>query len=287
MKRNFKFGYKAMLNTILALSLSVGAAFSQSGKEVVSDTTEITIGKKMITIIKDSTDKKDVHWSSVPEECDTVGTGSGKEFKRVEVTPIGIDLGMNFLTNKGNFNLPNDQGDYEIEPLRSTHVGLHVLPTRINFGKGHVSLLTAVTFDNNRYQFRNNRSPQAGLDSLVMGADSVNLLKNKLVTWYAQMPLMLTFQTNPAHPEKNFHVSVGGYAGLFLGAKTKQNSVERGVVKQGDDFNLNQFRYGVSARIGYRGIELYANYQLSNLFADGEGPAINPFNVGIALTGFM
>jgi Outer membrane protein beta-barrel domain len=256
-----------------------------------NDTTEVIVGNKVVTITIDSiTGKKDVQVTTrvaANQDGDHDRPDEAVEIKPVHTSFIGIDLGINFPMYNGSFNAPASLSDFETEPLRSTNVGVHLLPTHFNMAHGKVSILTAITFDNNRYQFRNNVSPQPGLPTVTMARDSVSLRKNKLNMWYGQIPLMLCFQTNPTNPKRNFHVSLGGFAGLFLGANTKQKSEENGKVIRKDDFNLNPMRYGVSARIGFSNLELYTNYTLSPIFREGQGPAFNNINFGIALTGLM
>jgi Outer membrane protein beta-barrel domain len=258
----------------------------------LNDTTEVIVGNKVITITIDSiTGKKDVQ---VTTRADGDGDEDGddddddeKTIRPVDVGVLNVDLGANWLMYNNSLNLPSTQSNFETIPLRSTNLALHVLPTHFNMFKGHVSFLTAITFDNNKYQFRNNVSMVPGQPSVTMLKDSVGFKKNKLNTWYAQIPLMLCFQTNPTNPKKNFHISLGGFAGLFLAANTKQKSEERGKVVLKDDFNLNPMRYGVTARIGYGNLELYSTYTLSPVFREGQGPSFNNINFGIALTGMM
>ena len=277
-----------MIPSLLTLTLGLGTLLAQpTTKGVVTDTTEITIGKKVITIVSDSTNKKNIQIDKVAQAPSDSTERRKEKRKPLDVDLINLDLGMNFLTYNQNFDLPAQYSMLENEPLRSSHVGIHLLKTRVNMAKGHFGIVTAVTFDNNRFQWRNNVTLQPGMDTLTMGLDSVSFRKNKLITWHAQIPLLLSFQTNPDNMKKNFHFSVGGYAGLLLGATTKQKSIERGKVKQDDDFNLASFRYGLTARIGFRNIEFYTNYSLSPLFSEGEGPGINPINFGVSITGLM
>jgi Outer membrane protein beta-barrel domain len=282
MKRITKYGYKAMLASFFALSLGLGSLLAQPTS---TDTTEISIGRKVITITKDSLDKRDVHVETVATGDDS--TSEKKEIKRIDVDLLNFDIGTNFMTTGQSFNLPSDQSNLEIIPMRSTHLAFHTFKTRVNIAKGHFGIVTAITFDNNRFQWRNGVSMLPNQDSLTFIPDSIGLEKNKLITWHAQVPLLLSFQTNPTEPKKNFHISVGGYAGLLIGSKLKQKSDLYGKVEQKDDFNLANFRYGLTARVGFGKLEVYANYSLSPLFNEGEAPAINPVNFGISLTGIM
>lgn len=281
----------AAMALLMLLSLQ-GQAQTAQNTNVVTDTTEVIVGNKIITITVDTlTGKKDVQVSTravAGSDGDEDGDdGDSVEIKPVQVGLLNVDLGANWLMYNNSFNLPNSQADFETIPLRSTNVALHVLPTHFNMLKGHISFLTAITFDNNKYQFRNDVSMLPGQTNVTMIQDSVGFKKNKLNTWYGQIPLMLCFQTNPTNPKRNFHISLGGFAGLFLAANTKQKSNERGKVIIKDDFNLNPMRYGVTARIGYGNLELYSTYTLSPMFREGHGPAFNNINFGIALTGMM
>jgi hypothetical protein len=284
----------------LCLLFSLSAA-AQSDREVVSDTTEVIVGNKVITITIDTiTGKKDVqvttreanhHWEGEydyghGEHEDEDGDDSAA-VKPVQTDVLGIDLGANWLMSNNSFTIPNSESNYETEPLRSSHVALHLIPTHFNMAKGHISLVTAITFDNIRYQFRNNVTFTPNQPQVTLVQDSVSFKKNKLNIWYGQIPLLLSIQTNPTNPKRNFHISLGGFAGLFLGASTKQKSDERGKVILKDDFNLEPLRYGLTARIGYGNLELYSNYTLTNIFRDGQAPAFNNINFGIALTGMM
>lgn len=285
---------------ILAVLLMAGfSASAQPGKQVVTDTTEVIVGNKVITITIDTlTGKKDVQvttrdadpaqqWEPKGDDGDKKDKDNEDEIKPVDTDFIALDLGFNWLMSGGSFNLPTSESDFETEPLRSTNVAVHFLPTHFNMAKGKVGLLTAITFDNNRYQFRNDVSFVPNQPNVTVFQDSVTFKKNKLNTWYAQVPLLLCFQTKPSKMKKNFHFGIGGFAGLFLGASTKQKSEERGKAIFRDDYNLNPLRYGLTARIGFGKLEFYSTYTLSPLFRDGQGPEFNNINFGIALTGMM
>jgi hypothetical protein len=281
MKPIQKFGYKVMLASFLTLGLGLGSLFAQPTS---TDTTEISIGHKVITITKDSLDKRDIHVETVTMGDDT--TSKKKEVKRIDVDFLNFDIGTNFMTADQSFNLPSSYSNMEIVPLRSTHLGFHLFKTRVNIAKGHVGLVTAVTLDNNRFQWRNNVTLLMNQDSVIFVPDSISFRKNKLVTWHAQIPLLLSFQTNPTNPKRNFHISVGGYAGLLIGSSLKQKS-DQGKQRMEDDFNLTSLRYGLTARVGFGNFELYTNYSLTPLFREGDSPAVNPINFGLSITGIM
>jgi len=55
-------------------------------------------------------------------------------------------------------------------------------------------------------------------------------------------------------------------------AKIKQGFIERGKGKFNDYYNLEPFRYGAFAWLGYGGMGLYAKYYFNDVFAEGQGP---------------
>jgi hypothetical protein len=294
----------------LALCLVLTTAYAQPDKEVVSDTVEISVGNKVLSIITDSSSNgKQVHFGGKKssegnpdfemrngdgDDDYADGDGNGdrkKKRKKVKVELINIDLGAQFLTFDQSFDIPVEYNAYDIKPLNSTSLDLHLFKTKVRMLKGHVNLITAFTFENNRFSFRENTTLVPGRDSLLAIVDSIPLSggyrKHKLIAWYGQIPLLIKFETNPYEKKKNFHFAVGGYAGLLLSAHTKKKFNNGDKTKVNDDYNLEPFHYGAMARIGFRGIDFYAKYELSNLFRENQGPAFHPFTFGISLTGAM
>ncbi len=123
-----------------------------------------------------------------------------------------------------------------------------------------------------------------GTDSIALGSSK----RNKLSTSYVDAALELRFRTNANKTNKRFKFAVGARAGYRLDAHTKYrgddlNGSGREVfVKTKLIPNLNRFRYGVTARIGYANINLFGYYSLSKLFEKDKGPEIVPFSVGIS-----
>ena len=73
-----------------------------------------------------------------------------------------------------------------------------------------------------------------------------------------------------------------------LASKTKIKYQDGGRQKEvlKDDFSLAPFRYGATVRIGYRAINLFANYYFSPLFGETAEPELHPFSVGLNLISF-
>lgn len=119
-------------------------------------------------------------------------------------------------------------------------------------------------------------------------ADSVNYKKNKLMVSYLDLPFELRFKT-----KKEFRMAIGFKAGILLGKNTKYkgdnptfpNTGEM-IIKSNYLPNLQKYRYGPTFRIGYKWFNLFAFYQLSDLFKPDQGPEMAPLSVGITLMPF-
>ncbi|HRK26181.1 MAG TPA: outer membrane beta-barrel protein [Chitinophagales bacterium] len=123
-----------------------------------------------------------------------------------------------------------------------------------------------------------------GTDSITLG----NSKRNKLSTTFFDAAFELRFRTDPNKVNKRFKFAVGARAGYRLDAHTKYRgddlagSGREVFVKTKLIPNLNRFRYGLTARMGYANFNLFAYYSLSKMFEKDKGPEITPFSVGIS-----
>ncbi len=119
--------------------------------------------------------------------------------------------------------------------------------------------------------------------------------KFKLTTTFLEVPLELRFVTNPAQPDKGFKIAVGVKGGLLLSAHTKgKNLIDSSghsiydpkyISKESEKKFINNTRVALTGRIGLGHISLDGSYQVSNFLKAGTGPTINPYSVGITLSG--
>jgi len=127
------------------------------------------------------------------------------------------------------------------------------------------------------------------------GTDSSNFKKFKLTTIFLEIPLELRFVTNPLTPDKGWKFAVGLKGGLILDAHTKgKNLVTKTgssvygsgyIMKEKDKKFINSTRVAATARIGIGNFSIDGSYQLTNFLKDGAGPTINPYSIGLTLSG--
>ncbi len=169
--------------------------------------------------------------------------------------------------------------------------------------KSRFSFVPGIGLSLERFKFRNGdilTFPADNRDSVILLPVSEHqirtLRKSQLITNYVEIPLELRYTTNPDDPARSFKISIGGRVGYLYDAMTKIKFKDDGEMKQVKDkqnFNLNRFRYGVSAKVGFGNFALFGYYNLTPLFKEGEGfhnmgqPIdFNTFTVGLSLASF-
>ena len=117
--------------------------------------------------------------------------------------------------------------------------------------------------------------------------ESGNIVKSKLNMTYLTAPLLLEVQI-PAG-KKRIHLSAGVIGGVKIASNTKikyEISGQKSKEKSKGDFNLSPLRYGATVRLGYRAVNVFANYYFMPLFGENGGPELYPFSIGLSLIPF-
>src|SRR5690606_27080965 len=104
--------------------------------------------------------------------------------------------------------------------------------------------------------------------------------KNKFKTDYLAVPIHFEYRFGK---EFEYKVGLGGYVGYNLSAEQRLKYRDEGrrvkdFVRQ--DWNVNQWSYGLSFYMGIGDIALYAKYDLSPLFEDN---VIDQYNLSVGL----
>ncbi len=203
----------------------------------------------------------------------------------------GIELGINtFIDNQFNTVLPSGYGYLELNQPKSLTVQLNLIEQNVPIIKNQFGLVTGLGLWINNYRFANN---------IILGTDSMglfgfadttqNYIKSKLTASYLVLPLIFEYQVRNKNGKEIFHIAAGVYGGVKLGSKTKVVYLYNDTKiknKEHDSFDMNPFKYGLTARIGWRKLNFFGNYNLSTLWMKNKGPEVYPFEIGITLAGW-
>lgn len=246
---------------------------------IVSDTGRvIRIGKKQIAITEKGNEQQvDIFLSGKDEKHH-----SGKDFKG---HLFGVDLGFNnYMNSDFSTALPDNYRFLNMNASRSMGVTVHVAQESFRLNrKGNIGVVTGVGFEYHNYRLdNNNRLIKNAEGNISFEPIAEDVDKNKLTTLYLTIPLLFEFQGFSKYGDDPAYFSAGLVGGLRLSSHTKIVYGDGDKVKDWGSFNLNDLRYGVMVRAGYKSINLFGVYYPTPLFKKTGDPELHPFCVGFA-----
>lgn len=208
-----------------------------------------------------------------------------------------VEFGLNNYLSDGKF--PSDENElYAVNPIVSWYVALGSMnSTHI---AGPLSLDWGANVSWYNFKFENERARIEKLDDGLLFYEDptpgISAIKSKLVVPYLNVSLVPMFifgkrrssdwEPFSYHENDGFRIGLGAYAGYRVGSRSKyviKDDGDRRRVKDKTNFYLNNWRYGARLQMGFRGIDLFANYDLNELFVEDKGPQLNAFSFGIIL----
>lgn len=256
------------------------------------DTTRVMLGSRGISIVEgeEGTQIKVLEMEDpAPEKAPAPPVRSRNS--RFKPHFAGLEVGLNnFLTPDYSMNLPAEDSYMDLNTGRSWNWNLNLLEYGLGLGTDKVGLVTGLGFEWINYVFDHQNSiTKDGAGNIVeyIPDDAGDIVKSKFNMTYITAPLLLEFQI-PAG-RKRIHLSAGVIGGVKIASNTKikyEIGGQKSKEKEKGDYNLSPLRYGATVRLGYRAINLYANYYFTPLFGEGEGPELYPFSIGLCLIPF-
>lgn len=256
-----------------------------------TDTTEIKVGKTRIIVIGEpKIDRIYVDSIEVDEMEDDDNNDDDND--KMQTDHLGMDLG--FLYTKGG-NSPTEalhtlKQQLEIDNGKSIQFTVYLFNTRVSLYRSYVNLIYGLGLQFNNYHFRKDITVVPNTDSFAVINESIEFSKNKLLSKYVTLPLMLQVQTKELHKNNRLRIGGGVEFAYFINGRSKQVSDERGKVKVSDDFNFRKLKYDLVARVGYGNFSVFAklpvNDQQFEMFEEGHVPGLTSMSFGVALMGF-
>ncbi|MCU0462150.1 MAG: PorT family protein [Bacteroidales bacterium] len=203
----------------------------------------------------------------------------------------GFEIGLNnYFTENYDFSIPAEIDYMSLHSGKSRNINLNFGQLSIGLAR-HVGFVTGLGIGWNNYMFsgdnniiKNDAGDIVELEREIYYPDQT-LKKSKFSTFYLKLPVLFEVQIPTDHQRLN--ISAGPVGALKLGSYSVMRFDNDDKIKSDDDFNLNLFRYGVTARIGYENFNIYGTYYFTPLFKTNMGPGgvdLYPFEIGIAFS---
>lgn len=259
-----------------------------SGVEVISDewgdTTHVRVGRRTFkvvdghegTYVKMSKDEKREKWSG-----------------RFNPHWMGLEVGINLMTGtdysvyEGEYE---EFGDYlDLNPGKSLSWNLNLMEFAFKNERKTFGLVTGLGFSFNDYAFNDpvtiEKQDGSGMTIPVYlpnDANGQSIKKSKLHVNYITVPLFFEVKTPLRMGASHLQVAAGVIGSLYLGSHTKYKYYKGDKYKSKSGFNVNQWKYELTGRLGLGDFCLFANYSMTSLFKSDKGPEAYPLMLGIS-----
>lgn len=204
----------------------------------------------------------------------------------------GLDFGFNTLVAKDNtgpfpYFLENDI-------LRSNSLYANIIQQSVGLQKTRntIGLVTGFGIQFKSYRLDKNTTIEQLSDGRIEGRTLVFDVnqKSKFSAAYLVAPLLLEFQVPVNHYANRIFISGGMTGGYRLSSHTKikyRSDGNKEKLKTPGDFSLQDLRYGVMMRLGYRQYQVFVNYDLVPMFKEvARVPDEYPLTFGVTLLSF-
>ena len=265
------------------------------GTKPSADRVEVFVNKKLGVRVENSADA-DGDNVKVTINSSDAKTDSVKHVRKLAKrqkltgTDFAVDLGLNALVNKKGYAPGGVAQPYDLRTWGSRYVALR-WDLWARTGKNsplYFHLGPEVAFNN--YMLEGNRyfAANTTADRTDIVQDGLrNLEKSKLSVTTLNLPVGFTLRFPASGSDKSvFRIGAGAFAGYRIGAHTKLKYEQEGRTHKDKDrggYNLEDFQYGVTGRIGVSSLDLFVKYNMNDVFKNNRGPQAQTVSFGITL----
>ncbi len=203
----------------------------------------------------------------------------------------GIDFGFNLFRNPDYAGYTTEFMKNDIFRSNSTYINLIQQSLGLQKNRNTIGLVTGLGLHLQSYRLEKNTTIQRMENGLIepqiLYFDQNQ--KSKFSVLSLMVPLLAEFQIPVNHYKNRIYFSGGVYGGLRLSSHTKikyRADGKKEKLKTPGHYSLNDFKYGLMARAGYRWVNIFATCELTPLFMEEKGPEIFPVTFGITIINF-
>jgi hypothetical protein len=203
----------------------------------------------------------------------------------------GVDFGFNTFLNPNYSGYSAEFMENDIFRSNSTYLNLIQQSIGLQRNRNTIGLVTGVGLQLKSYRLERNTTIQR-LENGRIEPDTLYFdqnQKSKLSVVSLMVPLLVEFQIPVNHYKNRLYISGGAFGGIRLGSHTKikyRLNGKKEKLKTPGHYSLQDFKYGLMVRAGYRWINVFATYELTPFFKENKGPELTPVTFGVTLISF-
>lgn len=155
-----------------------------------------------------------------------------------------------------------------------------------------IGLVTGIGFEYQRFRFDRDITLKKDENGMLraellsdLGIDRVK--RSVFKTLYMTIPLLVEWQF-PASMVRQAYISTGVVGGVRLHSKTKivyrDEDGDKRRKKNSDSYGMIPLKADWTVHVGYRGMCLWGNYTLTNMFKKSKAPELHPYTIGVGFT---
>lgn len=202
----------------------------------------------------------------------------------------GFDVGLNTLLNAEYSGYDSEFMDISVLQSYSFHLNIFQYSVGLQRNRNNLGLVTGIGFQMQDYRLNDSITLEKNINGIIQ-PKVFNLgehQKSVLTVFSVLVPVLAEYQVPINNYKNRLYFSGGMFFGYRIGSytKIKYRTDHTEKLKITGNYSLNDFRYGIMARMGYRWFNVYAMYELSGLYEEKLGPEMHPFTFGITLVRF-
>lgn len=202
----------------------------------------------------------------------------------------GIDFGFNMLLNPDYSAYEKEFMKNDIARSNSIHLNLIQQSIGLQRNRNNFGLVTGLGIQFQYFKLNDSTTIERSENEVIMPKPfyiSENQ-KSRLFLFSVTLPVLAEVQIPINNYKNRLYFSSGMYMSYRIASytKIKYRVEQKQKLKTIDNFSLQNFKYGVMFRSGYRWINFYAMYELTPFFKEDKGPDLTPFTVGVTLIRF-
>lgn len=202
----------------------------------------------------------------------------------------GIDFGFNAFLNPDYTGYESNFMKNDIFRSNSLHLNIFKKSFGLQRNRNNFGLVTGAGLLFQNYRLNDSITIEKTANDVIYPKE-FGFSENQKSTLYllsATIPLLLEIQIPINNYKNRLYFSSGMYFSYRIASYTriKYRIEQKQNLKIIDNYSLQNFKYGIMFRTGYRWINFYAMYELTPFFKVDKGPDLTPITFGVTLLQF-